>query len=287
MSIQAVGWVLDQDLPARPKLVLVAIANHASHTDGYCWLKAETIAGEAACSPRGVYNFVGDLIRNGFVRKELRRGDDGKQRSTDYWILFNRIPADWISVGKAAEELENEIDPDPEAEPSAEQDVGEVGTEIVEQTQYVACDINAPHAQRADGESSSGPVDKHVYADGPSAPACHRKNTAEPSKTNPLETRARGAVPRTYRPPPPPPPQPVGSIVGKQGELIFVFKPSRGYDAWKLEKERLTGHPFNAEMWREGRLGWFFPSLFPPEKPPPSEQSLASEAELDQFAKTG
>ena len=77
MSIQAVAWVLDrEELPARPKLVLVAIANHANHTDGYCWLKAETIAKEAACSPRAVFNFVGALIRNGYLRKAPARGAD-------------------------------------------------------------------------------------------------------------------------------------------------------------------------------------------------------------------
>ena len=65
MSIQAVAWALDQDLPARPKLVLVSIANHASHTDGYCWLKAETIAQEAACTPRSVYTYIGGLVRTG------------------------------------------------------------------------------------------------------------------------------------------------------------------------------------------------------------------------------
>ena len=33
MSIQAVGWALEQELPARPKLVLVSIANHANHAN--------------------------------------------------------------------------------------------------------------------------------------------------------------------------------------------------------------------------------------------------------------
>src|SRR5690349_3688223 len=99
MSIQAVAWALDQDLPARPKLVLVSIANHANHTDGYCWLKVETIAAEASCSERAVYNFIGDLIRNGFIRKAPRKGEDGKQRANDYWILINRPAAEWLKVG--------------------------------------------------------------------------------------------------------------------------------------------------------------------------------------------
>src|SRR5262249_27189193 len=90
-----VAWALEQDLPARPKLVLVSIANHANHVDGYCWLKAETIARESACTPRSIYNFVGQLVRNGFIRKAKRKSDDGKQRANDYWILFDREENEW------------------------------------------------------------------------------------------------------------------------------------------------------------------------------------------------
>jgi hypothetical protein len=118
MSIQAVAWALEQDLPARPKLVLVSIANHANHVDGYCWLKAETIAKEAACTPRSIYNFVGALIRNGFIRKALRKGDDGKQRATDYWILFDREEKEWAHDAHLES---NEADDDPsEIDPSTE-----------------------------------------------------------------------------------------------------------------------------------------------------------------------
>src|SRR3990167_3798215 len=96
VSAQAMGWALDQpDIPGRPKLVLVAIANHADHTDGYCWLKAETIAREASCTPRSVFRFIGALIRNGYLRRAPRRGPDGKQRANDYWILFHREETAW------------------------------------------------------------------------------------------------------------------------------------------------------------------------------------------------
>lgn len=250
MSIQAVGWVLDQeDIPARAKLVLVAIANHASHTDGYCWLKIDTIAKEAACSPRAVFNFLGALIRNGYVRKAPRRGDDGKQRANDYWILFNRTPAKWI---KAADEADHSDSEHNEAE-----------------TQ----DVVQPDARDACGEDTvpdvPPPVDKPAGACGPTAPACSHIDSVEPSKIKPEEdARARARPPRHYRPPPAPPPQPMGSIADRAARQIFVYEGSRAWIAWCDFKKRTTGADWTLSRSTviDGKVctGWWFPSLFPP-----------------------
>jgi len=281
MSIQAVGWALDQDLPARPKLVLVSIANHANHVDGYCWLKAETIAAEASCSPRGVFNFVSDLIRNGYIRKSQRRSDDGRQRSNDYWILFNRPSAEWISRGTADEEAAEEIIEGP-----------------VEDEQEQAEDptiSGGPDAPGACGKDVTESVDNdhrmHAGAVGPHAPACSHKDSAEPSKTKPEKAALPQAPPRSYRPPPPPPPQPVGSTTGTDSSgPIFVFYPSRAYDAWQRVKERELKRPWKMLTWRNGRQGWFFPRLFPEnEKPPPAiaQGTGLTEIEAEEFARTG
>jgi hypothetical protein len=257
MSIQAVAWALDQDLPARPKLVLVSIANHANHTDGYCWLKADTIAQEASCSPRAVFNFVGALIRNGFVRKAPRRGDDGKRRANDYWILFNREPAEWI---KDTDRLLAD-DGDPE--------------------ECDAQDVVEPDARHACGDETvpdaPAPVDKPACAVGPHAPACSHIDSEEPSKTKPEEdARARARTPRHYQPPPEPRPLPLGEVTGRRAEQIFVFKPSKAYDAWAVHmsaRNRLGLHPNGQPRWNlettklidgQSRRGWYFPSLFPP-----------------------
>lgn len=272
MSIQAVAWALDQDLPARPKLVLVSIANHANHTDGYCWLKAETIAAEASCSPRAVYNFIGDLIRNGFIRKSPRKGDDGKQRANDYWILLGRPPAPWNSERAEPREAD-------EAEPQ---------------------DVVEPDAPHAVGEAVENPpaeaVEIPVGSAGPTAPACSPID-AEPSKPKPEEARAGAYVPRSYRPPAPPPPQPVGAVVGRKAELIFVFAGTPGYDAWAARKARENGvSKWNQTTTKvvdgEVRRGWYFPSVFPPKAdsnsgsdPPTGGQP--TEEEQRQIAKAG
>lgn len=252
MSIQAVAWALEQDLPARPKLVLVSIANHADHRTGYCWLKAETIAGEAACTPRAVYNFVGDLIRNGFIRKALRKGGDGKQRATDYWILFERTAVEWIKDRSAS--VDDEAD--------ADADASTISSE--------------PHEQHSGGgvspETPSDPVDIPAGSSGPHEHACIRKESFdEPSKTKPekgAEPRSFASPPRSYRAPPIAP-EPQGATHDQTTARLFVYRGTPGWDAWMAHRKKMTGigsSPTYRKFvegvgWREG---WDFPSMFPP-----------------------
>jgi hypothetical protein len=257
VSIQAVAWALEQDIPARPKLVLVSIANHADHRTGYCWLKAETIAEEASCSPRAVFNFVGDLIRNGYLRKELRRGDDGKQRASDYWIMFDREQTEWFSTKDAPADEE----PATSSEPDARGACGEN-------------DETLP----ADGPELP------ACASGPHAPVCMQKDSEEPSKTNP-EKRARevdfAAPPRSYKPPPIAPPAEQGATQADARQPIFVFV---GSDAWKhwMVRKKLERRGIDwtlttrALIKGEMRTGWYFPSLYPPPLKPAESTEEAS-----------
>ena len=272
MSIQAVAWALDQDLPARPKLVLISISNHANHTDGYCWLRADTIAAEASCTPRSVYRFIGALIRNGYVRKAPRKGEDGKQRATDYWILCQREDAPW-DWGKQ-----------PELEEEDGDDISDVD-EVENQDVVEPDDVLSPGEM---GDESAGePVDKHVLSCGPSDSGVSRKRLAEPSKIKPeKDARGSNSVPRRYRSPPPPP---LGAVIAdKQAKQIFVFEGTRAWDAWLPVMRRKTG----VSCWNltttaiidgKQRRGWYFPSLFPPPNGPPQRTGLATEQDLRDF----
>lgn len=278
MSIQAVAWALEQDLPARPKLVLVSIANHANHIDGYCWLKAETIAAEASCSRRGVFNFVGDLIRNGYVRKSLRRGEDGKQRANDYWIVLDRPDAPWIKSGQQDEDVTD-----------AEIDAGEA--ELIEAEQDAAPrdvvdGVHGVHAADAVQNDDAEPVDKHARAPGPHAPACTHKDSAEPSESKPKATAREAtlaAARRHYRPPPP---QPVAADTEAKGNPIFVFEGTPAYQAWSVVMARqhgvrswhLTTRKFVDGRWRSG---WYWPTLFPPSQAPPPDRREGGLSEQD------
>ncbi len=251
MSIQAVAWALEQELPARPKLVLVAIANHANHVDGYCWLRAETIAHEAACGVRSVYRFVGALERNGFIRRESRKAKNGQQlATTDYWLLLDRpIAGLWTSRG--------EIDID-EADDS---NTISGGLEL------------EPSANMAVGPSDS-PGTK------PSATAGTLRDSVEPSKINRGgQDRIREMVQRTYKPPTPKVEKPK-EITGLE-TMAFVIEGTRAWKAW-LAYRRSIGRPLNyghaGDGPYKGKTGRWLPSLFPPgfellEHPDSSDES--------------
>lgn len=275
MSIQAVAWALDQDLPARPKLVLVSIANHANHVDGYCWLRLDTIAAEASCSRRAVFNFIGDLVRNGYVRKAQRRAEDGRQRANDYWIMIDRPEAPWISVSKVDVPDEGGGEHEDDGVPACEtsQDVEGEGAQIALGSDEDSATEEAPSV-------SPG-------APGPSAPACTHIESAEPSKIKPeKDARASPYRSRAYHPPPEPAPQPIGEITGKTAsDPIFVFFPSKAYDAWARKMSidhRLGLDDRGRPRWRlittriiegERRSGWYFPTLFPPSNADPPRET--------------
>ena len=118
MSIQAVAWALDQeDLPCTPTgrscmLVLIALANRCDEVSGHCWPGAEYIAKKARCKIRSVYRFLAMLQRNNFIDIKKVRGADGRQRSNNYWLRFDRSAAPWI--GKPDDLLDEEtIDDEP------------------------------------------------------------------------------------------------------------------------------------------------------------------------------
>jgi hypothetical protein len=245
VSIQAVGWALEQRLPPKPKLVLVSIANHANHVDGYCWLALDTISREASIPVRSLFRYIGGLARNGYLRKQLRKGEDGKQRSTDYWILFDRDPREW-DWGTKAPNDDDDDDPQDVVEPSATESDGS--------------------AKLADGESTAETL---ILADGPSA-IVGRAYNAEPSESKPSKKEESPPFdpaerPRSYEPPPI---EPMGAVIDQKAKQIFVIEGTRAWKAWVAFKthecHRRWNLCTNATIKGRIRRGWYFPSLFPP-----------------------
>lgn len=284
MSIQAVAWAIEQEaVPARPALVLISIANHADHTNGYCYLRAETIAREARCTPRSVFRFVGALIRNGYIRKAPKRGDDGKQRANDYWMLFDREdkPWDW-GAHPESDTGDGEVD-ESEGADAAPQDV-------------VEPDDGVSHGEAAlptDSGVTRRPVEKHAVSSGPCDSRVSHKDSAEPSESKPKASSARARVHRsTLRAYRPPPPQPVADDTEHPTNPIFVYEGTPAYDAWAIVMARRNGvnrwhcttRKF-VEVDQKWRTGWYFPTLFPPAETtgPPRKEVGLSESEMRDF----
>lgn len=90
MTVQALAWALDQNLPPKAKMVLVALCNHADHRDGRCYIEAETVAREASIKPASLSRYLGALERNKYL---LRRKD--RKAGSEFWIEFDRTGGEW------------------------------------------------------------------------------------------------------------------------------------------------------------------------------------------------
>jgi hypothetical protein len=91
MTIQALAWAIEQPLPGPSKLVLMALSNHADHTNGFVHFDASTISREASIEARSLWRYLGALERNGYLAKDQHKaGDTGKR---EYWLVLDRDPA--------------------------------------------------------------------------------------------------------------------------------------------------------------------------------------------------
>lgn len=89
MTVQALAWAMDQPIPAQPKLVLLALANHAEHETGRVHFDASTIAREASIAEKSLWRYLGALERNGYLAKDEHNGASKR----DYWLQLDIDPA--------------------------------------------------------------------------------------------------------------------------------------------------------------------------------------------------
>jgi hypothetical protein len=237
MSIQAVAWALEQDLPGTAKLVLISLCNHADHVDGHCWPSAETIAKEASIGLRSVYRWIGALQRNEYIDVRRSKGKDGKQRANNYWIRFDRNERAWEFYG---------------AEADSEPD---------EPTATVAPGEEAPPPPENESKNPN-------LAVGPGAIGVTRQESLAQTVTVEPSARARGA-PEGFDPKARQSEiekLQAAEAARKKNQRVFVFKGTEAWAAWNRDKK----YP---ETWQvidgQPRCGWWFPTLFPPKSTGP------------------
>lgn len=91
MSIQAVAWALDQDIPkASVKLVLICICNHADKADGTGYPTVGTLAREASMSMRSVHRQLIALLDLGLITYvNVFDRLTGRQMANTYRVVFD------------------------------------------------------------------------------------------------------------------------------------------------------------------------------------------------------
>ena len=85
MSISALNWAFEQDLPHAEKSVLVALA-HRADKDGYCYPGQKAIAAMTGASESTVRRAIKSLDEAGYLSREDRRRKNGSRTSTRYHL---------------------------------------------------------------------------------------------------------------------------------------------------------------------------------------------------------
>ena len=82
MSIEAMQWALKAKVSGTKKVVLIGIASHADAYGDNAWPSLQTLAGYAYVSVRAVQQAISELIRDGFMSREINEG--GSHRLPDH-----------------------------------------------------------------------------------------------------------------------------------------------------------------------------------------------------------
>lgn len=91
MSVKASSWAWEQDLKQGPKLVLLALADHADNS-GICWPGHESVAEKTGCTTRSVIEHIKILSEADLLTVEERRREGGQRASNRYILHINGKP---------------------------------------------------------------------------------------------------------------------------------------------------------------------------------------------------
>ena len=82
------------------KLVLIKLADNAND-QGECWPSVPYIAEQCEISERSVQNHIQKLVKNGLVRIEERKSENGLNRSNVYHLRLNSAGANAAPYGES------------------------------------------------------------------------------------------------------------------------------------------------------------------------------------------
>ena len=87
MSLDLMSWAFKQTVEPGPKLVLLALADHANGQTGLCIPGQRLLAEQCSMSVRTVQRHLQSLEQSGLLTREMRMRGDGRGRTSDrYWL---------------------------------------------------------------------------------------------------------------------------------------------------------------------------------------------------------
>jgi len=87
MSLDLMSWAFKQDIEPGPKLVLLALADHANGQTGLCIPGQKSLADQCSMSVRTVQRHIQVLEDSGLLRREARMRGQGRGRTSDRYYL--------------------------------------------------------------------------------------------------------------------------------------------------------------------------------------------------------
>jgi hypothetical protein len=236
MSVVAQKWAWEQNLPDRPKFVLVTLADQADSRTGHvCYQRTDAafFVEKTGISERSFYRCIAALVRQGYLLR-----DSGRGRDAEYWLCLNREPSelDAWSWGLSGNHEESQA--------IAEE------TQDVDGSASVADQESAPEVCQIVHGSPPLLADQDSI-DRPKIPAA-----ANGKEKSGFSSQAQ-ALDRVKTQ------QNESKVVGK----VFVIEGTRAWQAW-CDHRRSQGKPVNFSYRGEGeyagKTGRHFESLFPP-----------------------
>lgn len=238
MSVAAQKWAWEQNLPDRPKFVLVTLADQADSRTGHvCYQRTDAtfFVEKTGISERSFYRCIAALARHGYLLRESGRG---RGRDAQYWLCLNREPTLLEAWSWGISGINEESEPISE-EP---QDVDESATVADQESEGLIC-------QTEHGSPPS--LAEQKILDSPKIPA-----TANGKGKSGFSSQAQ-ALDRAKTQ------QNESKVAGK----IFVIEGTRAWTAW-CDHRRSQGKPVNFSYRGEGeyagKTGRHFETLFPP-----------------------
>ncbi len=129
MSIKAIAWAWDQDLPAVPKMVLLALGDCHNNETGQCNPRVKYLAKKAGLAESTVTKHLAALLKDQFIEIQHNYREDGSLTSSDYSLMMlwvphvTPLPGPPHSPGETpARDQEPGIDPNKEPTPSVPSD---------------------------------------------------------------------------------------------------------------------------------------------------------------------
>jgi hypothetical protein len=111
MSVEAVGWAFRQQLPPKPKILLLTLADQTDERTGkVCYGKTDAahLAAKSSISKPSFFRYMTALVRNGYAR---RNSGQAKGQQNEYFLCLDRAPSE-IGQWQWGKDLEAEASTD-------------------------------------------------------------------------------------------------------------------------------------------------------------------------------